>query len=473
MSTSFRNCVALLLGASFLALAQQNLPKEIESSATAASLTRANGRITLDVVVTNRSGKPVIGLEHQDFTLLDNGEPEKIHSFQAFNSTTAKPVTPVEVILVINLSTMSGEQTDAAKHEAEKFLRANDGHLAQPVSIFLISSDGLSSTREPSMNGNALADEIARGNELPESRQVPVFHAGQAESTSEGIATAIEGSTKRTLTDAANRNSMEYFGSVVLEERRKPGRKLLFWLGAGWRLATGPCNHCFDSITEFSTRLREARITLWNVWPNLDQAGAHSLWGPPPLSVGGAVSPLEYPDYQPVKSEHKARSQSLAMPVLAAQSGGGTLNGIGNVAAQIEKYAEQANAFYTLEFEPAITNQVDEYHDLKVEVGNQDLTIRTNTGYYDEPSYRDRPSEASHITVEELEQMLGSTHSDKELAEKLYGVELTERMSSTRLLAWETRLPGKRSRAALLGLADKSAFLALPAADVPPTTHRT
>ena len=461
MSKSFRICITLILGVS-VALAQQDqsLPKEAESPGTSGSLTRANGRITLDVVVTNKSGRPVIGLELQDFTLFDNGEPAKIHSFQAFNSTTAKPVTPVEVILAINLSTMSGQQADAAKYEVEKFLRANDGHLAQPVSIFLISKAGLSSTREPSTNGNALADEIARGKELSGSRHDPMFYAGQTDPTS-GVMVTSFGVTKITPLDAANLNSMQYLGSIVLEQRRKPGRKLLFWLGTGWR---GSCNQCFDWITELSTRLREARITLFNVWPNLDHpvdavAGTRSLWGPP----------LGYADYKPVKSKHEAGGQSLVIPVLAAQSGGGTLNGVDEVAAQIEKYAKEANAFYTLEFEPAITNQVDEYHDLKVGVGSTDLMIRTNTGYYDEPSYGDRPSEASHITVEELEQMLGSAGSDKDLAEKLYGIELTERMSSRRLLAWEIRLPGKRSRAALVGLADKSAFLALPAADVPPT----
>jgi VWFA-related protein len=461
MSKSFRTCITLLLGVSVLALAQRSqflLPKKTDSSATAASLTRANGRIALDVVVTNKSGRPVIGLERQDFTLLDNSEPAKIHSFQAFNSTTAKPVPPVEVILVINLSTMSGQQADAAKYEVEKFLRANDGHLAQPVLIFLISDAGISSTHEPSTDGNALADEIARGKELSGSRHDPMFYAGQTDPRS-GVMVTSFGRTKITLLDAANLNSMQYLGSIALEQRRKPGRKLLFWLGTGWR---GLCNSCFDWITEFSTRLREARITLFNVWPNLDHpvdgvAGTRSLWG----------SPLGYADYQPVKSEHEARGQSLVIPVLAAQSGGGTLNGVDGVAAQIEKYAAQASAFYNLEFEPAITNQVDEYHDLKVEVGNTDLIIHTSAEYYDEPSYRDRPSEASHVTVEELEQMLGSARSDKELAKTLYGVELTERMSSRRLLSWETRLPGKRSRVALVGLADQSAFLAPPAADVP------
>ncbi|MFY9853016.1 MAG: hypothetical protein WAK26_03955 [Terracidiphilus sp.] len=44
---------------------------------------------------------------------------------------------------------------------------------------------------------------------------------------------------------------------------------------------------------------------------------------------------------------------------------------------------------------------------------------------------------------------------------------MTERLSSTRLSALEARLPGEKSRLALLALADTSAFLDPPAADIP------
>jgi hypothetical protein len=114
---------------------------------------------------------------------------------------------------------------------------------------------------------------------------------------------------------------------------------------------------------------------------------------------------------------------------------------------------------------------VDDYHDLKVTVGKSGLTARTNAGYYNEPVYHDHPSEAKRTTVEQLEQMLGEAHGsgDREVAQELFGVELTERMSSTKLSSWKARLPGERSRAALVAVADKSAFLALPAADIPAT----
>jgi hypothetical protein len=42
---------------------------------TSSSHPAAKGSLTLDVVVTDKSGNPVHGLESKDFTLLDNGQP--------------------------------------------------------------------------------------------------------------------------------------------------------------------------------------------------------------------------------------------------------------------------------------------------------------------------------------------------------------------------------------------------------------
>jgi VWFA-related protein len=439
-----------LLGCAVLGFAEQNTPppQQLALPAPVSLLVTAKGLITLDVVVKDESGKPVTGLESKDFTLLDNGQPQKILSFQAFDGTTAKPDPPVEVILVIDALNLSAEQVFDTRHVAEEFLRKKRGHLAAPVSIFLLSSTGLSSTRAPSVDGNALAEEIAHESELPVIRlpiipQAPAFRLDEAEPT---------------FRDVANRNSLESLGSIVLEERRKPGKKLLYWLGNGWPFANTTGCDCFDWITELSTRIREAQITLWGASPSPDRAEVNKLWS------------VDYPAYMPVKVPRDARADNLALPVLATQSGGGILNG-DDLDDQIGKCVEDSNAFYTFTFNPPSTNEVDEYHDLKVEVGKPNSAVHTIAGYYDEPSFRDNAAGAKKITVEQLEQMLSTANGsgDKDLAEQLFGVELTQRMSSARLASWETRLPGKKSRAALVGLADWSVFLALPASDIPTT----
>ena len=74
---------------------------------------------------------------------------------------------------------------------------------------------------------------------------------------------------------------------------------------------------------------------------------------------------------------------------------------------------------------------------------------------------------ADPVTVEQLQQALAATHGrpDKEVAQKLRGLELTERLSEPRLESLKAALPGDESKQTLLALADESAFLGLPAAD--------
>jgi hypothetical protein len=74
---------------------------------------------------------------------------------------------------------------------------------------------------------------------------------------------------------------------------------------------------------------------------------------------------------------------------------------------------------------------------------------------------------ADRVTVEQLQQALAAAHGkpDKDVAQKLSGLELTERLSAARLESLKSDLPGDASRQALLALADESAFLDLPALD--------
>jgi len=78
---------------------------------------------------------------------------------------------------------------------------------------------------------------------------------------------------------------------------------------------------------------------------------------------------------------------------------------------------------------------------------------------------------AQRATVEQLERMLAQSEGkpDAELARQLAGMELTERLSSARLLQLKANVSGDRSRQALRLLADESAFLKPPASEIPAT----
>ena len=77
---------------------------------------------------------------------------------------------------------------------------------------------------------------------------------------------------------------------------------------------------------------------------------------------------------------------------------------------------------------------------------------------------------AAKVTVEQLEKTVigiaGRVDNDEQVTDRLTELELTERLSKARFERLSAKLPGERSKQALLALADCSAFLDLPDEDV-------
>ena len=76
---------------------------------------------------------------------------------------------------------------------------------------------------------------------------------------------------------------------------------------------------------------------------------------------------------------------------------------------------------------------------------------------------------ARRVTVEQLQQLLlaAAGKPDEEVARQLTDLQLSERASTARLAQWKAELPGPKAQQALVALVDESAFLDLPAAELP------
>ncbi len=127
----------------------------------AHSSDREEGLIKLDVLVTDSSGKPVPGLHSNDFALLENGQPNRIVSFHAFDGVSAQPESPVEVILVIDMLQLPINLIMMEQSSVEAFLRKDDGHLAEPVRILTLQESGIWQVADASRDGKALAAQVA------------------------------------------------------------------------------------------------------------------------------------------------------------------------------------------------------------------------------------------------------------------------------------------------------------------------
>jgi VWFA-related protein len=430
------------------------------------------GMMRLDLSVTDEKGNFVTGLNESDFTLLDNGEPRQIVTFNAIQGAASSDGSQSQIILVIDEIDTPPVLLSSIEQAARKFLLQNGGKLSQPAMVYRISSEGLFASFGPSYDGNLLAQQISR---RKESRTVWTTHDiassqwnpyGSTEDSRQIVTLAGSSPASRSSSEAQWKtlpHALIALGSIAIEARRSPERKVLFWIGSPWPVVPSIWKQLFDTATELSTRLREARISIWfGGFPWLPDEDAFAYQN----FLKGATS------------DESTSIENLALQVLAVQSGGGELKGEGDASELISKLAAQASAFYTITFDPPRTETLDEYHELKVTTAKHGLTVKTRTGYYNEPSYYDQPRNAvERISVAQLRNAMSELQRESEDAaeRRLKQMELTERLSSADLSAWLPTLKGRNAREALIALADQSAFLSPPDEDTldqpPPTLH--
>jgi len=308
--------------------------------AQSIELSRASGSssIQLDVVVTDKAGAPVSGLQPEDFTLLDNDVPQSISSFE--------PVEASQVKVILVLDAVNSDSRDVAIERAEikKFLKSKRGRLAVPTTFAVLTETGIKLHLGFSQDGEALSSALG-------DYRVPRRSGGRA---------------------GVFKNSFDGFAQLVEEEREQPGRKLMIWISPGWPVVRGNLDaaqkeQIFGNVVEVSRELREGRITLYNVDPSgtadieVDM-GMHLRPSNEKVQVAGASNP------------EAAGMSDLALGVLALQSGGLALHPGNDLASDLQKCVADAEAYYEISFRPAIGNQPNEYHHLEIRVARLRLT---------------------------------------------------------------------------------------------------
>ncbi len=395
----------------------------------ASSSAERKGLFTIDVVVTDAAGNPVSDLSPRDFTLFDNGQPAPIRTLHNSLATANQP--PPELIFVLDAVNLSHPQLAQTESAMAHFLRRNNGRLDSPSFLYRLTRDGLFSSSKPTRDGNLLAKEV-------EQHKPPRRVWRSVRNDGPDLLRAWVGSSHNWL-------SLRALGSIAIDQREIAGRKVVVWIGPGWPVHGGDIG--FDEATELSTRLREARITLdnVNVWPSPDQS-------------------LNYRDYlQAPRSQKDMQPARMALQVIATHTGGLVLDS-GDLDRDIERCAEELRSFYTLTFNPPHTYQLDEFHDVRVQVDRPALRVRAATGYYNEPVYFDNPRPGiEKVTVAQLEELV---HAQTDLPRKLANLELTERLSTPRLDALLSVIHSERERQALTADADLSIALAPPADEI-------
>jgi VWFA-related protein len=342
----------------------------------------AEHHVILNVFVADESGNPASGLKQEDFTLLDNQQPQQIASFKAVTGSTA--FAPPRILLMLDIVNNSPSTMAYTRKELETFLGQNQGSLPYPVSIVRLTDSGIRAG-QPSRDGNALISELrmlphdfhvkVRGQEPPPSTTTLGHPFDPTKAIIRPNPAAQDLNQRFTL-------SVPALASLAAEQENVPGRVLLVWIGPGWPLLSGPGflpdtpvmqSNFLAYIVGLSTALREAQITL------------DMVSSPQMLREAGLSGDYYQAFLNGVPAVNQANAGNLALPVLAYESGGQVMEESKDLAADIDKCIADAGSYYVLSFDSAPGGKPDEYRSLQVKVNKPGLTARTNSAYYAQP----------------------------------------------------------------------------------------
>jgi VWFA-related protein len=310
--------------------------------------------IHIDVVVDTKAGQPVTNLDEKDFTLLDNKTARPITQFKIAHA----PRDPVSVIVLIDAVNTPYQTVAYAREGVEKFFRANEGQLANPTSLAVLTDQGVQFDNNFSTEGNALADAL-------EHRQIGLREINRSSEWG--------GQERLQICMNALGQLMAFAGPI-------PGRKIVLWVSPGWPIISGPRvyldgrqeNQIFNSIVDLSGRLRAANLTLYNINPV------------------GVMESLQRTDYyetflKGVSKASQVQLGNLAIQVLAIQSGGLAIESNSDVTGMLMQCVQDAKSWYAISFDPLPADKPDEYHHIEVKVDQPGLVARTRDGYYANP----------------------------------------------------------------------------------------
>jgi VWFA-related protein len=336
-----------------MALGPLAVPAQTDQPAQPAAATSPQ-TIHLDVVVGSKSRQPVGNLSQKDFTVLDNKTARPITTFKTLTSAD----DPVSVIVLIDAVDMSYQTVAYTRDGTQRFLKSNEGQLANPTALAVLTDQGLQLDNSFSTDGNALNDALAH-------RQI-----------------GLREITRNSEWSGPDRLQicMKALHQLIGVSASVPGRKVVLWISPGWPLISGPHvyldakqeEQIFSEIVNLSTQLRENGVTLYNINP-----------------VGVQESLQREDLYEAflkgVSKPSQVQLGNLAIQVLAIQSGGLALEGSTDIAGMIQQSLNDMKSWYEIGFEPLPADKSNEYHHIEIKLDQPGLVARTRDGYYANP----------------------------------------------------------------------------------------
>ena len=381
---------ALFLTSSFL-LAQSSSQSDVYQSQ--ARLKTSTRLVVVDVVATDGKGDPVPNLNADDFTVLENGVPQKISNFSFQHSGQVKPAAmpqlpsnvvtnapPFEsgVLDVILFDSVNGEFSSQAyaKDQLAKFF--STAKLDRPVALFALESR-VRMLHDFTTDAAALKTAIEKYRQTVQGGNTESFESRESPFATKGDYHTNERNIETTL------NQLNALSKVL---GGYPGRKNLIWLSESFPLDLYP-----DSVIPAGVNISDFRVdsngrpvrAVPDSFSTMVSEGASKNFAALVKKVAESMMKAQVAVY-PVdaagvgKNDHLA-SQHTAND-LAQRTGGRAFHNTNDLAGSMQAGINDGGSYYTLSYYPENKKWDGQFRVIQVKVRNGGVTLRHRLGYY-------------------------------------------------------------------------------------------
>ncbi|HWF04070.1 MAG TPA: VWA domain-containing protein, partial [Candidatus Angelobacter sp.] len=355
---------------------------------------RANTRlVVVDVVATNSKGEAVPDLKAEDFTVLEDGKPQKISafSFKQHNKATQVAGGPtgggfsnapqyknVSSLNVILLDTINGDFASYAygRDQLIKFL--DKGTLTQPTALYVLEQK-LTLLHD-------FTTDIAELKALVQSYKPkgPAHAKDMYAAVSPFSSRAPDNSTTVNTMDV----SMKAMSTLANALAGYPGRKNLIWVSEGFPVTLYPEIINSDPLPGGTSSspidMNHAQGTA---------PGPHGNFEKEVEKVANALMNAQVAVY-PIDEAGVDRDNHLntinTMRTLADRTGGKAFYNRNDVEVGISASLDDGSTYYTLEYYPANKTWDEKFRSIQIKT-KQNVTLRYRQGYYAlEPGSKDK-----------------------------------------------------------------------------------
>jgi VWFA-related protein len=343
--------------------------------------------VVVDVVATDSKGQPVPDLKASDFTVLEDGKPQKISGFNFEHSgagltRTAQIQLPPSVVTnaptfqsnslnVILFDAANGDFTEQvyARDQLLKFL--NGAALDRPVAIFALQTQ-LKLLHDFSTDNKALSAAVAK-------YRPPAKNNNSESMESRASAFSTRGDYHTSERDIEN--TLNQFNVLAKVLAGYPGRKNLIWLSESFPLTLFP-----ESVNQMNIGgqdLRSAGTPGTN--QNLQTSAPFKTYAALIKKVSDSLMAAQVAVY-PVDAGAVGKDDHLAsqhtMDNMAESTGGKTFKNSNDLVLGLRSGIEDGSTYYTLTYYPENKNWDGQFRRIQVKSDRGNMSLRYREGYY-------------------------------------------------------------------------------------------